>query len=59
MGVRFGNFHVIRENKKPAVLLELGFLSNPAEEQVVQSNTFQQNAAKAIYEGIVRYFEQL
>ncbi|WP_078410901.1 SH3 domain-containing protein [Priestia abyssalis] len=59
MGVRFGNFHVIRENKKPAVLLELGFLSNPAEEQVVKSDAFQQNAAKAIYEGIARYFEQL
>lgn len=59
MGVRFGNFHVIRENKKPAVLLELGFLSNPAEEQIVKSDAFQQNAAKAIYEGIARYFEQL
>jgi N-acetylmuramoyl-L-alanine amidase len=59
MGVRFGNFHVIRENKKPAVLLELGFLSNAAEEQHVKSDAFQQSAAKAIYEGIARYFEEL
>ncbi|MFC3886171.1 SH3 domain-containing protein [Bacillus songklensis] len=57
MGVRFGNFHVIRENKQPAVLLELGFLSNPSEEQYVKSKAFQESAAKAISEGIVRYFQ--
>ncbi|WP_153125901.1 N-acetylmuramoyl-L-alanine amidase [Peribacillus tepidiphilus] len=56
LGTRFGNFHVIRENKKPAVLIELGFISNPDEEKRVAEQDYQNKAAKGIFEGIQQFF---
>ncbi|RSD25224.1 N-acetylmuramoyl-L-alanine amidase [Mesobacillus subterraneus] len=56
MGAKFGNYHVLRENKQPAVLLELGFLSNPSEEQLVATSAYQKKVTKGIYEGIFNYF---
>ncbi|WP_163098970.1 SH3 domain-containing protein [Peribacillus alkalitolerans] len=55
-GVRYGNFHVIRENKKPAVLLELGFVSNPTEEQTLGTEEYQAKAAQGVFDGLVKYF---
>lgn len=57
-GARFGDYYVIRENNKKAVLIELGYLSNPAEELHVQSNQYQESAATGIYEGLARYFKE-
>jgi len=56
-GVRKGNYYVIRENSQKAVLVELGFLSNPSEELVVTSKQYQILAATGIYEGLARYFK--
>lgn len=56
-GIRFGNFHVLRENYRPSALLELGFLSNPTEEWTVNTNVFQEQASQAIYNGLVKYFQ--
>ncbi|WP_456273920.1 SH3 domain-containing protein [Bacillus sp. AK031] len=55
-GVKQGDYHVIRENKQPAVLLELGYLSNPSEEALVNTNSFQDMAARSIYNGLTDYF---
>ncbi|MBB6445913.1 N-acetylmuramoyl-L-alanine amidase [Bacillus benzoevorans] len=57
-GVRFGDYYVIRENNKKAVLIELGYLSNPAEELLVRSDEYQKSAATGIYEGLGRYFNE-
>ena len=57
-GVRFGDFHVIRENSQKAVLMELGYLSNPAEEMIIKSSGFQENAASGLYDGLARYFKE-
>ncbi|MEI2664534.1 SH3 domain-containing protein [Rossellomorea sp. LJF3] len=57
-GVRIGDYHVIRENNRPAVLLELGFLSNPSEEANVNTQYFQDLAATAIYHGLSDYFSE-
>ncbi|WP_195696584.1 SH3 domain-containing protein [Priestia megaterium] len=56
MGVRFGDYYVTRENNQRAVLLELGFLSNAHDEQIVSSNAYQQQISTGIYQGIARYF---
>lgn len=56
MGSKYGNYHVLRENRQPAALVELGFLSNPAEEKLVATSTYQKKAAKGIYNGLFRYF---
>jgi N-acetylmuramoyl-L-alanine amidase len=56
-GVRFGDFHVIRENSQKAALIELGYLSNPQEEMTLNSGLFQENAASGLYDGLARYFK--
>lgn len=55
-GTRYGNYAVLRENTVPSVLLELGFLSNPAEEEKITSGSYQQTTAEAIASGIRAYF---
>ena len=56
-GVKTGNFHVIRENKKPAILVELGFLSNTTERNKVSTETYQYKSAIGIYKGLEKYFD--
>ncbi|GLB58327.1 SH3 domain-containing protein [Cytobacillus sp. NCCP-133] len=56
-GYRVGDYHVIRENKRNAVLLELGYLSNPAEEILITSGQYQQSVTAGIYQGLARYFK--
>ena len=56
-GVRIGDFHVIRENSQKAVLMELGYLSNPEEEMTLNSSRFQENAASGLYNGLARFFK--
>ncbi|MHB8916747.1 MAG: N-acetylmuramoyl-L-alanine amidase [Desulfocucumaceae bacterium] len=47
--------YFIRHCKVPAVIVEIGFLSNPAEEKLLLDPTYQEKTAFAIYCGIVRY----
>lgn len=54
-GVTSGNLHVIRETKMPAVLLEVGFLSNTYDEALLFTEEFQNNVAKGIVDGIKEY----
>ncbi|MFD9624873.1 SH3 domain-containing protein [Peribacillus muralis] len=56
-GSRYGNYHVIRENKRVATLIELGYLSNPVEELTITSNEYQEGITSAIYDGLARYFK--
>ncbi|KQL53436.1 hypothetical protein AN964_07975 [Heyndrickxia shackletonii] len=56
-GVRFGDFHVIRENSGPAVLTELGYLSNPNEELLINTQQYQELVSTGIYNGLVEYFK--
>ncbi len=55
-GFRFGNYQVLRHNSQPSVLLELGYLSNPEEEETVTSNEYQQTIVMAIFNGLLNYF---
>ncbi|MGN1402398.1 MAG: SH3 domain-containing protein [Bacillus sp. (in: firmicutes)] len=55
-GTGLGDFLVLRSNRQPAVLLELGFLSNEKEESVIATKLYQQKTAKGIYRGIINYF---
>lgn len=54
--VQYGNFQVLRTNKQPASLLELGFLSNPGEEYTIQTESFQEQAVNGVLYGLARYF---
>ncbi|AQQ55035.1 hypothetical protein B0X71_07355 [Planococcus lenghuensis] len=55
-GVRTGNYLVLRENRQAAILVELGFLSNPNEERFVSTDQYRRQAAYGIYTGLVDYF---
>lgn len=54
-GVRYGNFHVIRETKMPAVLLEVGYLSNQKDEALLFTEALQNNVAASMVSGIKEY----
>jgi N-acetylmuramoyl-L-alanine amidase len=56
-GARFGDYHVIRENNQKAILIELGYLSNPAEETTVTSPQYQEMAATGIFNGLAKFFK--
>lgn len=58
VGVIRRSFHVVRETTMPAVLLELGFLSNWSEERLLADPAYRYRAALAIYNGVVDYFAQ-
>lgn len=55
-GLSFGDYHILRENKFPATLVELGFLTNPSDESIVRKSSYQKKAAKAIVKGLADYF---
>ncbi len=45
-------------NRMPGVLLEIAFHDNPEDARALKDPRFNQLAARAVYQGIVRYFEQ-
>ena len=55
-GAQPGDFLVLRENRQNAILIELGFLSNAAEERTVTTDMFREQATHGIYKGLLDYF---
>ncbi|MET1031074.1 N-acetylmuramoyl-L-alanine amidase [Domibacillus tundrae] len=55
-GTRVGDYFVLRENERPAVLLELGYLTNPTEESSIVSSAYQAQAAAGVRDGLHSYF---
>jgi len=51
-GIKQANFYVLRHTDMPAVLVELGFISNQAEEALLNTEDFRLQAAAAIADGI-------
>jgi len=47
---------VLRSPDIPSILVEVGFISNQAEENLLNSANYQQKIAKSIYDGIKRYY---
>jgi N-acetylmuramoyl-L-alanine amidase len=53
-GVKTANFYVLRKTSCPAILTEVGFISNPLEERWFESETQTVEAARAIADGLLR-----
>ena len=51
-GIRQANFYVLRGAFMPAVLVEMGFISNPVEESFLVNKQYQDRLARTIFEGI-------
>lgn len=58
-GLFKSKFYVINHTTAPAILVEIGFLSNDAERAQLVSPTRKQATAKAIVEGVENYFNQI
>lgn len=50
-----GDFYLLARAKVPAAMVEVGFLSNPREAQLLREPGYRQRVADAIFEGAVRY----
>lgn len=53
-GIRRRGFYVLRRSNIPAVLVECGFLTNPAEGRLAQTESYRQKLAEQIARGIRR-----
>ena len=58
MGVMQANLAVLRLTYMPSVLLEVGYISTPSEEQFLLSKAGQAKMARSIYNAIMRYKSQ-
>jgi len=55
---RFAGFAVLKAPDIPSVLMEMGYLSNPAEERLLQQASYRDKIAEAVARSVDRYFSQ-
>jgi len=48
--------YLLKYAKKPGVLVEAGFLSNPGEREKLKQDLYQEQLAASIYKGILHYY---
>ncbi len=58
-GLFKSKFYVINHTTVPAVLMEIGFISNSAERAELNGSSRKKATAKAIVEGVENYFDQI
>ncbi len=56
-GVRGGPFYVLVGAEMPAVLIEVGYISNPIERKRLFNPIYQERLAEGIVQGIIRYLQ--
>lgn len=54
-GMKKAGFFVLRNTLIPAILIEVGFLTNPQEERLLKSADYRQKIADGVAESILRY----
>lgn len=54
-GTHSADFYVLRHTSMPAVLVETGFISNPADAVLLNDSSYQDKVANSIAEGITEY----
>ncbi len=52
-----GDYYVLNEAQLPAVIVEVGFISNPDEKELLLAPSYRGELAEAIYAGLVLFFE--
>src|SRR5690606_31785540 len=55
-GVKSANFHVLRETRMTAILVECGFMTNREECELLKSDAYRRKCAEAIVAGIVETY---
>ena len=54
---RFAGFAVLKSTNIPSVLLELGYLSNPREDKLLQKKSYRRKLARALVRAVDLYFK--
>ena len=57
-GIKQAPFRVLMGATMPAVLVEIGFITNPDEERRLRDASFKDRLATAIYESVRRYHDR-
>lgn len=57
-GVKQAGFAVLKSFQVPSILVEVGFISSPAERKKLKSSDYRQRLAEALASGVWRYFGQ-
>ena len=57
-GLRHARFQVLRDTPCPAVLIEIGFLSNPTDSRNLSSNWYRDRIALAIADGVCAFSDR-
>ena len=57
-GVKTNNYIVLRNNKVPSILCEIGFLTNASDASKLGNPDFQQKVAQSLYDATVEVFEK-
>ncbi|WP_077358865.1 N-acetylmuramoyl-L-alanine amidase [Virgibacillus halodenitrificans] len=52
------NYKVLRENRAPSILMELGFITNPNDLAHIKTADYQNNVGQAITTGLQNYFSE-
>jgi N-acetylmuramoyl-L-alanine amidase len=52
------DFYITRNTSMPAVIVEIGFMTNETEEKLLADPVYQGKVAWAVYAGMVKYFAQ-
>ncbi|OEY83689.1 N-acetylmuramoyl-L-alanine amidase [Oenococcus kitaharae] len=56
-GISYGNFQVLRDNRRPAVLIEMGFMDSDFDFSYIKSPAYQQQVATDIVTSLNRYIK--
>lgn len=54
-GIKRARFHVIRATKIPSILVEGGFVGSPVDGRLIATQSYRQQLAQSIVQGITRY----
>lgn len=52
------NYFVLKRNKVPAALIEMGYITNPAERNLLENPEYQQKLSDAVTRGIIQYYRE-
>ncbi|MCK8826257.1 N-acetylmuramoyl-L-alanine amidase [Natroniella acetigena] len=56
--IKSAPYYILRKSKIPAVIVEVGFISNPEDRERLTDQEEQQKIARGIGEGVINYFNQ-
>lgn len=57
-GVRFGDYYVLRANRQPSILLELGYMNHSLDTQYISTEAYQKTLVEAIYQALREYYSE-